>query len=56
MRKSFAISEDPWENYLYHDSKQLVELLAHSGNCLNASEQVILARFIINTVKEENVS
>ena len=56
MRKQFSIEEDPWDNYLYHDSKQLIQLLAHQGLTLSASEQVILSKFIINTVEDEAIS
>jgi hypothetical protein len=30
LRKQFKMDEDPWDNYLIHDSKYIIPLLCHS--------------------------
>ena len=56
LREQFKLQEDPWENYLYHDGKQLVELLAHAGISLKPAEQVLTTHFLLETVKAEAIS
>lgn len=52
----FNITEDPWENYLYYDAPQLVQLLAHQELLLTPAEQIILSHFICQTVQDETIS
>ena len=54
-RKDFKLDEDPWENYLFHDTKLLVTLICHS-KALSISQQVILAKFIEHSIKMETIS
>lgn len=54
-RKQFNLEEDPWENYLFHDSKKLVPLFCNNKP-LSLSEQVILAKFIEYSVQTESIS
>jgi hypothetical protein len=49
------IVEDPWDNYLFFDAKHLVHLICHRA-MLPISHQVILAKFIEETVKSETIS
>lgn len=56
LRQQFKLQEDPWENYLYHDGKKLIELLAHEGMSLTPAEQVLLTHFLLETVKAETIS
>ena len=39
------LDEDPWDNYLFHDSKHLLPLICHN-EALPIEKQVLLARFI----------
>lgn len=49
------MDEDPWDNYLVHDSKYILPLLCH-GNSLRIEEQVIVSRFIQQSISQENIS
>ena len=44
-KKLLQIHEDPWDNYLYYDSKYLLPLLCHQ-EALTIEQQVLLAFFI----------
>lgn len=44
-RKEYGIYEDPWENFLYHDSKFIIPLLSHS-QALSIVEQILLFKFV----------
>ena len=44
-RKEFGIAEDPWENFLFHDSKFIIPLLNHSEP-LTIIEQILLFKFV----------
>ena len=54
-RKQFKLDEDPFDNYLFHDSKQLAPLICHKEP-LSIEEQVILAKFIEYTMQSETIS
>lgn len=54
-KKEFNINEDPWENYLFHDAKQLIHLICHEES-LPIAEQVVLSKFIIHTLETETIS
>jgi len=49
------IQEDPWENYLYFDSKYLLPLICHAGD-LPIEKQVLIAMFIQRAVEDETIS
>lgn len=51
----FKLDQDPWENYLFHDTKLLIPLICHPSS-LKISEQVVLAKFIEYTIEEETIS
>lgn len=55
QRKEYKIQEDPWENYLFHDAKRLIHLICHDKP-MQISHQVLLAKFIEYTVKNETIS
>lgn len=54
-KKQLKLDEDPWDNYLFYDSKGLIPLICHP-NPLNIYEQVILAKFIQYTIETETIS
>lgn len=45
LRKQFKMDEDPWDNYLIHDSKYIMPLLCH-GQELKIEEQILVGVFI----------
>jgi hypothetical protein len=49
------ITEDPWDNFLYYDSKFLLPLICHN-QALAIEEQLLVAKFILHTVSEETIS
>jgi hypothetical protein len=49
------IQEDPWENYLYYDSKFILPLICHSQE-MAVEEQVLVALFLRHTVAEQTIS
>jgi hypothetical protein len=54
-RKKMKLDEDPWDNYLFHDSKHLLPLICHN-EALPIEKQVLLARFIEYSMREETIS
>jgi hypothetical protein len=44
-RQQLKIQEDPWDNYLYYDSKYLLPLLCHK-EAIPIEQQVLLAFFV----------
>jgi len=50
-----SIIEDPWENYLYYDSKYLLPLICHDRS-LPIEQQVLVALFMDYACKEEQIS
>jgi quinol monooxygenase YgiN len=55
LRKQLKMDEDPWDNYLIHDSKYFVPLLCHS-QALPIEQQALLAAFIRQSLAEETIS
>lgn len=55
QRKQFQLSEDPWDNYLFHDSQKLIHLICHRDP-LSITDQLLLAKFIDYTVSTETIS
>ena len=55
MRKELKMNEDPWDNYLVHDSKYFMPLLCHSTS-LRIEEQIVVSKFIQFSIKLENIS
>ena len=51
----YKIQEDPWDNYLYYDSKYLLPLLC-SKEALSIEQQVLVILFVIDTLREETIS
>ena len=43
------ITEDPWDNYLYYDSKHVLPIVCH-GNDMTIEKQAFLAMFIQKSV------
>ena len=49
------VQEDPWDNYLYYDSKYLLPVICHSKS-LPIEEQMVVAFFLECTLAEESIS
>ena len=49
------ITEDPWENFLYHDSKSVLPIMCHSMD-MTIEEQVLVSMFIQKSVADETIS
>lgn len=49
------IQEDPWDNYLYYDSRYLLPLICHAKS-LSIEEQVIVCLFLQQTTKDQTIS
>ena len=55
LRKQLKMDEDPWDNYMIHDSRYFVPLLCHSHE-LPIEQQVLLVAFIRQSITEETIS
>lgn len=55
LRKQLKMDQDPWDNYLIHDSKYFVPLLCHSKE-LPIEHQVLLVTFIRQSISDETIS
>jgi hypothetical protein len=55
LKKQFKIEQEPWENYLAHDSKYVLPILCHSKS-RDIEEQMLAARFITKSVQDETIS
>ena len=49
------IQEDPWDNYLYYDSKYVLPIICH-GNDQPIERQVLLSMFIQKSMSDETIS
>lgn len=49
------IQEDPWDNYLYYDSKYALPIICH-GNDQPIERQVLLSMFIQKSMSDETIS
>ena len=49
------IQEDPWDNYLYYDSKYVLPIICHSMS-LSLEKQALLALFVRKSVQDETIS
>ena len=54
-KEMMKIVEDPWENFLYYDSKYVLPILCHSVN-MTIEEQALVAMFIQKSVADETIS
>ena len=55
QRKQMSIVEDPWDNYLYYDSKYLLPLICHQRS-LPIEQQVLIALFMDHACAEQQIS
>lgn len=55
LKKQFKIQEDPWENYLIHDSKQFLPVLNNRAP-LGLTDQILLFKFIEHSVRNASIS
>jgi hypothetical protein len=49
------IQEDPWDNYLYYDSRYIIPIFCHQEN-LPIEQQVLAAFFLKRTIADETIS
>ena len=49
------IVEDPWDNYLYYDSKYVLPIVCHGAD-LSIEQQALLSMFIHKSVQDETIS
>lgn len=54
-KMEMKIQEDPWDNYLYYDSRLLIPIFCHQES-LPIEQQVLAAYFIKNATEEETIS
>jgi hypothetical protein len=50
-KRELGIQEDPWENYLYHDSKFIIPLINHKLP-LTMTQQILLFKFVQRSVDD----
>ena len=53
--KDYGFGEDPWENYLYHDSRFIIPMMNNS-QLLKVEEQILLFKFFSKSPIPEEVS
>lgn len=51
-KRELKIHEDPWENYLYHDSQFIIPLINHKKS-LDIVHQILLFKFIYVSVSQD---
>ena len=49
------IEEDPWDNYLYFDSKHVLSIVCHAQD-MPIERQALLAMFLHRAVEDESIS
>lgn len=54
-KREMKIQEDPWENYLYYDSRYIIPLFCHQES-LPIEQQVLAALFLKRAIDEETIS
>ena len=54
-KKMMKIHEDPWDNFLYYDSKYLLPMICHTRD-LPIEEQLVVSFFIECAIAEETIS
>lgn len=54
-KAEMKIHEDPWDNYLYYDSKYILPLICHTAQ-LPIEEQLLLALFVRSATQDQTIS
>ena len=54
-KAQMKIQEDPWDNYLYYDSRYLLPLICHA-KALPIEEQLIVCLFLQQTCSDQTIS
>ena len=54
-KEMMNIQEDPWDNYLYFDSKHVLPIFCH-GRDMPIEHQALMALFIQKAVADETIS
>lgn len=54
-KKMMKIQEDPWDNFLFYDSKYLLPIICHMKD-LPIEEQLLVSFFVECAVAEERIS
>ena len=54
-KAKLKIQEDPWDNYLYYDSRYMLPLICHAKS-LSIEQQVIVCLFLQLTARDQTIS
>lgn len=54
-KQMMKIQEDPWDNYLYYDSKYVLPMICHSAD-MPIERQALLAMFMKRSIEDETIS
>ena len=54
-KEMMKIPEDPWDNYLYFDSRYVLPIICHSTD-LPIEQQALLSIFIQKSIEDESIS
>lgn len=54
-KKEMKIQEDPWDNYLYYDSRYIIPIFC-SQESLRIEQQVLAAYFMHRAIADESIS
>ncbi|EAS06537.1 ATP synthase alpha subunit, nucleotide-binding domain protein (macronuclear) [Tetrahymena thermophila SB210] len=55
LKNDLKITVEPWDYYLYYDSKYFMKLLV-SSNYFTPIEQIVFVKFIVKCIHEETIS
>lgn len=54
-KREMKIQEDPWDNYLYYDSRFIIPIFCHQQS-LPIEQQVLAALFLKRAIDDETIS
>ena len=54
-KKQMKITEDPWDNYLFYDSKYILPILCHAEE-LSIEQQVLVSHFLVHSCYDGTIT
>lgn len=54
-KEMMKVAEDPWDNFLYYDSKYVLPIICHASD-MPIEKQILVAMFIQKSVDDEVIS
>lgn len=54
-KRQMQIQEDPWDNYLYYDSRYLLPLICHEKP-LTVEQEIVLCSFLCHASQDATIS